>query len=181
MDGPTLLEYNSIRTLRISASHTPFRSLADRATAIKAAIFEARPSFLEVVVVYEEKYFAYAPNWRSLHSCNGTNTATCWECQRLIGQIERWKMLEEAYRERKFRLVFCAEVPRSRVDDAMKMLEFDVSMVRQNSRSAEFLASVTIISAVPRISDIPSPRYYCHTSSANFLASRSRRTRLPMF
>lgn len=140
----------SLKTLRIVTKRFPHAGyeLPNLLKASLSAITHGLP--LNLILVYNKHYFSGCNQAEqgSVHvGWSGIKIGDeCTECTKQ--QLERFEALGEVYKVQKFRLVLCAEVPGSMVEQAMRILECNVNAHKGGDLGCLFSGS-SVISAIP--------------------------------
>jgi hypothetical protein len=149
-----LLRHEALRELRFVASDFPTGQDDGRALQSINALLLALPpsSQLDVVIVYQG--FEFSPNcatpWSSYagYVLKPISESSCG-CRECIENLRRLKVLAEACRIRKFRLVFSVEASEERAQFTKRALELQLGAHHEDEELGSLLSGSSIVSTVP--------------------------------
>jgi hypothetical protein len=152
-----LSQHKSLRELRLVAKSIPIYQNLALALEEFNILFSIIPSSsqLDIVIIYKGDEFspncATPPPGHAGYVGKSIAKRSC-ACDMCLINLVRLKMLGEAYRNRKFRLVFCVEAPEEKAWYTMRALELQVGAL-QDGKLHSLLSELSIVSTVPCFDD----------------------------
>ena len=143
----------SLRTLRISLKPvllSPFHGTS-APDFLKPILFTVEPPLpLDVVMVFHDDFFSFGcdSQWSRVHVERLKSGEKCDECDDKY--LDRFKALGKVHKERKFRLVLCAEVLGSIVEGATRVLQRNLDAHR-DGELGYLLSESSVISTIPHL------------------------------
>jgi hypothetical protein len=147
-----LSQAKSLRTLRFFASDFPIRRDDGRALqSINALLLAVPPSSqIDVVIVYHGYEFSPACTTPVPGHADSRESImkSGWGCHGWIENLDRLEVLGSAYLTRSFRLVFSVEASEEWTQFIMKVLEFQLRILKDGELRS-FLSGSSVICTKP--------------------------------